>query len=102
MLLGLIWARARVTVLGLAALLALVNAQISLFHVGVEYHWWAGLPQCAAPLALTMEEIRQQIFASTVVPCDKAVWHLLGLSMAAWAGLLSLAQAAIALWGTRK
>ena len=76
-------------------LAALSNVGISIFHVGVENHWWEGLTTCAAPTAITttIEEARKLIFQSTVVPCDKAGWVFMGISMAGWNGLISLGMA---------
>src|SRR5215467_7652856 len=34
----------------LASLGVLVTAGIALFHTGVEYHWWQGLPSCSGNL----------------------------------------------------
>jgi disulfide bond formation protein DsbB len=78
--------------LAAAALAFLAGTGIALFHVGVEQHWWAGLASCTgAAGATTLEELRAQIMAAPVVRCDDVRWALLGLSMAAWNGLLSLA-----------
>lgn len=85
----------RAGLLVLIALAALGNMGISIFHVGVEHKWWPGLAGCSAPTAVatTLEEARNLIFNSTVVPCDQPGWVFLGISMAGWNGLISLGMA---------
>lgn len=97
-------ARWRAGVLGAMAVLALANTGISIFHVGVEYHWWQGLPTCSAPTAVTttLEQARDLIFRATVVPCDKPGWVFMGISMAGWNGLVSLGMAIWALLGAHR
>ncbi len=95
----------RAYVLGLIVLLALFNAGVSLYHVGVEEHWWTGPATCASPteLGTTLEEARAQIFAAPIaVPCDIAVWFLFGISMAGWNGIISLGVAGWAAFATRR
>lgn len=96
--------RLRAGLLVLVAAAALGNMGISIFHVGVEYKWWPGLSGCSAPTAIatTIEEARNLIFNSTVVPCDKPGWVFLGISMAGWNGIVSLAMAVWALLGARR
>lgn len=96
------WRAGRPYLLVLLGLAALFNTAVSIFHVGVEQHWWEGLPTCSSPaqgMGLTAAQLRQLLMESTVVPCDKAVWWFLGLSMAAWNGVVSLGEAAIGLVG---
>jgi len=94
----------RAAVLGLIVLAALANVGIASFHVGVEYHWWEGLKTCSAPTAITrtLEEARELIFNSHVVACDKPAAIILGLSMAGWNALISLAMAVWAGFGLRR
>ncbi|MEQ8369805.1 MAG: disulfide bond formation protein B [Alphaproteobacteria bacterium] len=70
---------------------------IAFFHVGVEQGWWPGLAACtAAPAGATVEELAQAL-ASQPASCDQVAWSLLGLSMAAYNGLLSAGLALFAL-----
>lgn len=94
----------RRALLWLMALVALANAGIAGFHVGVENKWWEGLPTCSAPTAVTstIEEARNLIFNSTVVRCDEPGWIFLGISMAGWNGIVSLAMAVWAGMGARR
>lgn len=96
--------RLRAGILVLMMLAALGNAGLAFFHVGVEYHWWVGLPTCSAPTAITsdLESARQLVFESTVVPCDKAAWIFLGVSMAGWNGIVCLFMAAWTAFAARR
>jgi disulfide bond formation protein DsbB len=88
----------------LAGLVFLVGAGIAFFHVGVEQHWWAGTSACGAtggPI-LSLEDLRRQLEAAPIVRCDEPAWTMLGISMAGYNMLASLALAAIALVGARR
>lgn len=80
----------------LAALALLGNAALGLFHVGVEQRWWEGPSTCAAgPVeGLSTDALLAQILAAPVTRCDEVAWSLLGVSMAGWNALASLALAA--------
>lgn len=86
--------------LGLAGLVFLGGGGIAGFHVGVEQGWWQGTSGCGAPTggAMTLEDLRAQVLAAPVVRCDEVPWSLLGISMAGYNFLLSLALAAATLW----
>ncbi|WP_353217406.1 disulfide bond formation protein B [Sandarakinorhabdus sp.] len=85
---------------GWLALLAMAaNAGIGLFHAGVEYKWWQGLTRCAAPpLAGDTKSMLADILAQPLVRCDAVPWSMLGISMAGWNGLISLALTGAAAW----
>ena len=74
------------------ALAAAASAAIAFYHAGVEYKWWKGLEACSAtPLEMTSgANLLDFSAAQPVVLCDEVVWSFLGLSMAAWNGILSL------------
>jgi disulfide bond formation protein DsbB len=82
-------ARTRLIVL-LAAFLIAVSGAIGLFHAGVELGWWEGLTRCTATGAKSL----QDILNVPLVRCDQVQWSLLGISMAGWNAILSLAGAA--------
>ena len=87
----------------IAALAVLGNADIAIFHAGVEQHWWQGLTACTAPpLTGSTADIMGQIMAQPLVRCDAIAWSLWGLSMAAWNALISLALGVWALWTLRR
>ena len=63
---------------------------VAAFHVGVEQHWWEGLPECGATQApQTLEELRAMLKSQPVVRCDEVVWSLAGISMAGYNVMVS-------------
>ncbi|MCB2081236.1 MAG: disulfide bond formation protein B [Rickettsiales bacterium] len=77
----------RVGALLLMSVLAFsVEAGIAFYHVGVEYHWWAGTSGCTPGTDPTdsIELLRQQIAEAPLVSCDEPALVVLGLSMAGW------------------
>lgn len=80
----------RVPVL-LAALAIITSGAIGGFHAGVEYGWWQGVTACTAnPFAAGGDPLAA-IMAAPVVRCDVAPWSLLGISLAGWNFLFSIA-----------
>ena len=89
-----------------AALLAIAafmlwNAGLGVYHAGIEWHWWAGPQDCSGTGAdfSAAGGLLQQMQNARVVRCYEAAWRFLGLSLAGYNVLISLAIAAIALWG---
>lgn len=77
----------------LAGLAIAVSGAIGAFHVGVEYGWWQGVTACtASPFAAGTDPLAA-ILAAPVVRCDVAPWSLLGISLAGWNFLFSIAAA---------
>jgi disulfide bond formation protein DsbB len=87
--------------LGVIALAMLFNSGLALFHAGVEWKWWPGPQECSGPLTdLTAGgDLLSSLTNLTIVRCDEAAWRFLGLSLAGYDVLISLALAAIAAWG---
>jgi disulfide bond formation protein DsbB len=87
--------------LGVIALAMLFNSGLALFHAGVEWKWWPGPQECSGPLTdLTGGgDLLSSLTNLTIVRCDEAAWRFLGLSLAGYDVLISLALAAIAAWG---
>jgi disulfide bond formation protein DsbB len=79
----------------------LCGAALGAYHAGVEWHWWAGPTDCSGPITdLTAKgPILGQLNSIHVVRCDEAAWRLLGISLAGYNVLVSLALAAIAGYG---
>jgi len=102
---GLRQAPRRLIALGLAAiaLVMLFNAGLALYHAGIEWKWWPGPQECSGPLGdLTGGgDLLWQISTITLVRCDEAAWRFLGLSLAGYDVLISLALSACAAWGAR-
>lgn len=87
-------------------LLYVAGAAIAFFQVGVEEHWWRGTSGCSGPVlnGLSVQEMMAAIDTAPVVPCDQVAFRFLGLSMAAYNGLLSAGLAvvlAVALWAVK-
>jgi disulfide bond formation protein DsbB len=87
--------------LGLIAIAMLFNAALALFHAGVEWKWWPGPQECSGPLDdLTKGgDLLSTLTNLTIVRCDEAQWRFLGLSLAGYNVLISLALGVIAAWG---
>jgi disulfide bond formation protein DsbB len=82
----------------LGALAALASAGIGLFHTGVERGWWEGLASCSAGSISGLDVndlLDPTVEIAAVVRCDEVAWQLLGLSMASWNALASLALAVL-------
>ena len=96
-LLALVSLRAGLVLFMIAAL-ALTNAGISVYHVGVEQALWAGPASCSGTLDnnLSSSALLDQLLATPMVRCDEVAWSFLGVSMAGWNLLFSLTQASLA------
>jgi disulfide bond formation protein DsbB len=82
----------------LGALAALTSAGIGLFHTGVERGWWEGLASCSAGSISGLDVndlLDPTVEIAAVVRCDEVAWQMLGLSMASWNALASLALAVL-------
>ena len=90
-------------VTGIAALVFLAGAGLAFYHVGVEQHWFAGPTACTGTAALggSIEDFRKQLMAQQPVRCDEPQWALLGVSLAGWNLLASLALVAFCLVALR-
>ena len=79
----------------------LCGAALGTYHAGVEWHWWAGPTDCSGPITdlSAKGSILGQLNSIHVVRCDEAAWRLLGISLAGYNVLISLALAAIAGYG---
>jgi disulfide bond formation protein DsbB len=87
---------------GLAIIFA-ASSIFGLYHAGVEWGWFAGPTECTgtykAPAAVT--DFLQQLYKVQVVRCDEPSLYILGLTLAAWNGLISASLAALAIVGAR-
>src|SRR5690349_16758100 len=89
---------------GLAVLMVamLIGAALAVYHAGVEWKWWQGPQDCSGPLnPLGSGNLLNDLQSVRVVRCDEAAWRFLGLSLAGYNVIISLALAAIAAWGIR-
>jgi disulfide bond formation protein DsbB len=90
----------------LAALVAIAlgmlwNAYLGVYHSGIEWRWWAGPQECSGALddLGSGGGLLNKLQSISVVRCDEAAWRFLGLSLAGYNALISLALAAIAACG---
>ncbi len=85
----------------LAGLVFLGGMALSVFHVGVEQHWWRGTAGCHAPaldMTQSLDQLRAQMLDTSFVPCDQVPWSLFGISMAGYNALASLGLALASFW----
>jgi disulfide bond formation protein DsbB len=76
----------------------LLGAGIAAYHAGAEWKWWPGPASCSGGAAhVSAAEISALLRGAkmTIPACDKPAWVFLGLSMAGWNALISLALAAV-------
>lgn len=86
-------ARAGLVLIGL---LWIGSAVFGAYHSGVEWKFWPGPDTCGGDLSGILPDL-----SKPVVACDEAAVRILGLSLAGWNVVISLAMAAIALKGAR-
>ena len=81
--------------------LMLWNAGLGAYHSGVEWGWWAGPQDCSGPITDLggAGGLLKKIETIRIVRCDEVQWRFLGLSLAGYNVLISLALAVIAAWG---
>jgi disulfide bond formation protein DsbB len=92
-----------VAALAVIALAMLANAALGVYHAGIEWKWWAGPSDCTGPLTGlgSAGSLLRDIDNEIVVRCDEAAWRFLGLSLAGYNAIISLALAAVAAWGIK-
>jgi disulfide bond formation protein DsbB len=78
------------------------DAYIAVYHAGVEWKLWAGPPDCSGAATLgpaggLMDRLKDIV----VVRCDEAAWRFLGISLAGYNAVISLALSAVALLGAK-
>ena len=77
------------------------NAGLGAYHAGVEWGFWKGPAECTGPVGNlgSAANLLERLDTVKVVRCDEVQWKFLGLSLAGYNVLISLAMAAIAGWG---
>jgi disulfide bond formation protein DsbB len=79
--------------LALATLVLLVGAGLAAYHVGIEQGWWALPAGCVAGgSAQSIEDLRRML-AEAPPACDQVRFTFLGLTLAGWNLVASLALA---------
>jgi disulfide bond formation protein DsbB len=88
---------------GFAAVLVamLCSAALGAYHAGVEWRFWPGPTDCSGPVTdfTAKGPLLDQLRSIRIVRCDEAAWRFLGLSLAGYNVLISLALAAVAAFG---
>lgn len=94
-LMSFAWPRLGLLLVLTAIVALVVTAAIGVYHVGIEYDWWAGPQTCSGdiPRGLSPEELKKYLFSARMVRCDETAWAMWGISMAGWNALLSVALA---------
>jgi disulfide bond formation protein DsbB len=82
----------------LAALGILASGAIGVFHAGVELDYWEGFTQCTATAAGSGDDYFKSIMEAPLVRCDEVQFSFLGISMAGWNAIISIAAACAILW----
>jgi disulfide bond formation protein DsbB len=84
-------------------LVMLASAGLGAYHAGVEWLFWPGPADCSGPIQGfgQASDLLRQLNSVHVVRCDNAAWRFLGVSLAGYNVLISLALAAIAAWALR-
>jgi disulfide bond formation protein DsbB len=84
----------------LAALAIAVSGGIGVYHAGCELHFYKCLTQCTSTVTAGMstDDFLKSIMNAPMVRCDDIQWSFLGISMAGWNAILSLASALTILW----
>jgi len=93
--------RAARILLGIGSAVMVGSAALAAYHVGVEQGWWPGPAMCgtASINFSDLEAYRASIMNSGIVRCDEIAFSFLGISMAGYNALMSIAAAVLlALW----
>jgi disulfide bond formation protein DsbB len=103
---GLAWRapRARPWVCALLGLIFVGGGLLAAYHAGVEWKIWPGPQECTGGhVHITIADMNRLLKGGPMgVPrCDKPAFVFLGLSMAGWNAVLSLALAVASLVATR-
>ena len=83
------------------ALVFLFSAGFGAYHAGVEWGFWPGPSDCTGAFtpAGSTADFLQQLRTVRVVRCDAVAIRILGLSLAGWNAVISLAIAGVAAAG---
>ena len=92
-------ARLREASCWILGLVFLIGAGVAVYHAGAEWKFWPGPATCASAggAALDPQAMAALLQGAKIRPpaCDEALWVFLGLSMAGWNALISLALAVL-------
>jgi disulfide bond formation protein DsbB len=93
----------KLVMVGFVAIMAAVlfNVVLSTYHAGIEWRWWPGPPDCTGPATdfKAGGSLLGQLQTIHVPRCDEAAWRFLGISLAGYNVLISLALVGFAAYG---
>ena len=87
------------------ALVFLVGAGVAAYHAGAEWKFWPGPTTCSGAGSTVKADALAALMNGAKIrgpSCDKAAWVFLGLSMAGWNALISLALAGLSAAAARR
>ena len=91
-------ARSRTLTLLAAAAIA-VSGAIGVYHAGVELKIFEGFTTCStSATAGSTADLLKKLMKVPLIRCDQVQWSFLGISMAGWNAIISLAGAAAVFW----
>jgi disulfide bond formation protein DsbB len=95
------WSRhALLALFGVAAVLMIWAGYEGLFHAGIEYKWWPGPSTCTTGGGVIDPTLDLEQLGRTKVPmCDVVPWSLMGISLAGFNFLFSMAGLGLAMLG---
>lgn len=91
--------------LALAGVVFLYGLYLGTYHAGAEWSWWAGPSDCGGTglQSGSTTDLLNALKGIRIVSCTEAAWRFpaatWGLSFAGWNAAISLALAAVALYG---
>src|ERR1700722_8874192 len=93
----------KLIMVGFVAIIGIVlfNVVLSTYHAGIEWRWWPGPPDCTGPATdfKAGGGLLSQLQTIHVPRCDEAAFRFLGISLAGYNALISLALVAFAGYG---
>ena len=101
------WRGPRALARSLLVLLAIIFAGSAIFgayHAGVELGLWPGPSSCTGAVPQMGLDpgkpfnIQDMLRSAQVVPCDKAVFWIFGISLAGWNAILSAVMVVASIW----
>ena len=103
----LVWWTGRVRALAVLGMIAAGIAMgLAIYHTGVEWKLWAGPSHCSGTIGnlatMSPQDLMTRLQNAPVVRCDEVAWRFLGLSMAGWNFVISLALAIFSLLAAKR
>ena len=88
--------------LSLLAIVMLIGAALAIYHSGVEWKFWPGPQDCTGDITKFggAGSLLDEMQKTSIVRCDQA-YRFLGISLANCNVVISLALAAVAVWGMK-